>query len=93
MLSARRNIGLERIRKDLRCNIGRAIGYSVKDDELPARLALESATLFLHGLFAGRAQRCHCVTGTPDGANSFNALINVTKGCKCGQKSPLLGET
>jgi hypothetical protein len=53
-------------------NIGRGIGYIEEDDDLPAWLALESATMFLHGLVAGWAPRCHRVMGTPETANSFS---------------------
>ena len=33
------------------CSIGRGIGHIEEDDDLPAWLALESATMFSHGLF------------------------------------------
>jgi hypothetical protein len=54
------------------CNIGRGIGHFEEDDDLPAWLALESATMFFHGLIAGWAPRCHWVMRTPETANSFN---------------------
>jgi hypothetical protein len=54
------------------CNIERGIGHIEEDDDLPAWFALESATMFFHGLIAGWAPRCHWVMGTPETANSFN---------------------
>src|ERR1700730_7518048 len=42
--------------------IGRGIGHSEEDDDLTAWLALESATMFLHGLVAGWAARRHWPT-------------------------------
>jgi hypothetical protein len=53
------------------CNIGRCVRHSEEDNDFPAWLALECAASFLHRLSAGRAQRCHCVTGTSETANSF----------------------
>src|SRR5260370_14853025 len=40
-----------------RCHIGRGIGHSEGDDDLPAWLALESATMFFYSLIARWAQR------------------------------------
>jgi hypothetical protein len=54
--------------------IARRIGYFEEDDDLPASLALERATVFLHGLDAYRAQRCHWVRGTPEAASGSTAL-------------------
>jgi hypothetical protein len=61
------------------CNIGRGIGHIEEDDDLPAWLALESATMFFHGLIAGWAPRCHWVMETPETANSSTALRGSPK--------------
>src|SRR5258708_9294712 len=42
-----------------RCNIGRGIGHSEGDDDLPACLALKSATMFFYVLISGWAHSCH----------------------------------
>ena len=43
----------------IRRKIGRRVGYREVDDDLPASLTLKTATLFLHGLVAGWAERFH----------------------------------
>jgi hypothetical protein len=48
------------------CNIRRGIGHSEEDNDFPAWLALESATLFLHRLTAGWAQRFHWIIEMPE---------------------------
>jgi hypothetical protein len=50
-----------------RRNIGRGIGHIEEDYDFPAWLALESASMFLHGLVADWAPGRHSVT------NSFNS--------------------
>jgi hypothetical protein len=45
------------------CNIRRGIGYSEEDNDFPAWLALEGATLFLHRL---TAQRFHWMIEMPE---------------------------
>jgi hypothetical protein len=59
------------------CNIRRRIGHSEDDDDLPARLALESATMFLHRLVAGRAQRCHWIMGRSKQASPVPTLVDA----------------
>jgi hypothetical protein len=49
-----------------------------EENELSAWLALERATLLLHGLFAHRAQRCHWVRGTPETINNFNCAQHLS---------------
>jgi hypothetical protein len=48
------------------CKIRRGIGHSEEDNDFPAWLALESATLFLHRLTAGWAQRFHWIIEMPE---------------------------
>jgi hypothetical protein len=59
LVRMRRAGGLPSPEARARCNIGRGIRHREEDDDFPTWLALESAVVFLHGLFAGRAQRCH----------------------------------
>jgi hypothetical protein len=68
------------------CNIERGIGHIEEDNDLPAWFALESATMFFHGLIAGWAPRCHSVMGTPETANSFNRAqgAEATRKCELG---------
>jgi hypothetical protein len=54
--------------------IRRRIGHTEKDNDLPAGLALESATVLFHGLLADRAQGCHRAMGTLEADNSSVAL-------------------
>jgi hypothetical protein len=55
-------------------NIRRGIRHIEEDNDFPAWLALETATMFFHGFVAGWAQRCHCAIGTPETANGSNGL-------------------
>jgi len=48
------------------CNIRRGIGYGEEDNDFPARHTVESATLFLHRLTAGWAQRFHWIIEMPE---------------------------
>jgi hypothetical protein len=68
------------IANDRRRKIRRRIGHSEKDDDLPAGLALESATALFHVLIADWAQRCHCAMGTLEANNSSktSAALDLT---------------
>jgi hypothetical protein len=44
----------------------RRIGHSEEDNDFPAWLALKSATVFLHRLTAGWAQRFHWIIEMPE---------------------------
>jgi hypothetical protein len=55
-------------------NEWRRIGHSEEDHDLPTWFALESATMFRHGLIAVRAPRYHGDMGTPKTAESSAGL-------------------
>jgi hypothetical protein len=70
------------------CNIGRRIGHFEEDNDFSARLALERAISFFHGLFSGRAQRCHSAWERLKLLTVSNALKDVT--CRPASKIPAL---